>query len=311
MSRFRLNARNVLLTYPRSNLEPRELFEFVNNKFKLEKAVISKEKHMDGEPHIHALLTFKTKVNIKNERVFDFNGRHPSMESVRNYAATLNYVKKDGEFEEFNMPDEEPKEGDNPYEMVKGKEFSREQFLGLCCKKRIPYAYATDAWRSYSEDVDTTIYDGDIPPESRISNAWLKLITIQNLLPNPNPNEATVTGGLSENITSIVIMGETGCGKTTWAKIHAPKPCLFVSHIDQLKLLRKYHKSIIFDDMNFTHIHREAQLHLVDDDKRAIHVRYGTATLQKGLIKIFTCNVPCLSWEDPAIRRRINLIELY
>lgn len=41
----------------------------------------------------------------------------------------------------------------------------------------------------------------------------------------------------------LSVVGPAGCGKTTWAKASAPKPALFVSHIDQLKLFKpNYHK---------------------------------------------------------------------
>lgn len=111
---------------------------------------------------------------------------------------------------------------------------------------------------------------------------------------------------------SIVVIGDTGVGKTTWATARAPKPALLVSHMDQLKNFRpSYHKSIIFDDMSFQHLPTTGQIHLVDyHQPRAIHIRYGTVTLPKETVKIFTCNE--LPFTDhPAIRRRIHIINAY
>jgi hypothetical protein len=105
---------------------------------------------------------------------------------------------------------------------------------------------------------------------------------------------------------SIVLRGPSGCGKTTWAKRNAPKPCLFVSHVDQLKLFRPgYHKSIIFDDVSFCHTPRTNQIALVDcDNTRAIHCRHAVATIPPGIAKIFTCNEWPVDKQDEAIARR-------
>lgn len=108
----------------------------------------------------------------------------------------------------------------------------------------------------------------------------------------------------------LSIVGRAGCGKTTWAKQHAPKPALFISHIDQLRLFKPgYHKSIIFDDMDIRHWPRTSQIHLIDfDNPRAIHLRHVVATIPAGTVKIFTSNDDIVDLSDPAIRRRIYKI---
>jgi hypothetical protein len=87
----------------------------------------------------------------------------------------------------------------------------------------------------------------------------------------------------------------------------APKPALLVSHIDRLKSFSPtIHKSIIFDDMNFKRLHREAQIHITDtNDARDIHIRYGIVHIPAKTPKIFTGNYLMFN-DDPAILRRIN-----
>lgn len=107
-------------------------------------------------------------------------------------------------------------------------------------------------------------------------------------------------------VKSLIIIGPPGCGKTNWAKKNAPKPALFVSHLDRLaEFDANYHKSIIFDDMDFQHMPRQAQIHIVDiDNPRDIHIRYKVANIPAKTIKIFTANTyPFIS--DPAITRRV------
>lgn len=109
---------------------------------------------------------------------------------------------------------------------------------------------------------------------------------------------------------SIVITGASGIGKTTYAIKHAPKPSLLVSHIDQLRRFRPgHHKSIIFDDIDFSEQHIGKQIQLVDSDlPRAIHVRYGVVEIPSKTVKIFTCNEFPFA-EHEAIRRRIKFIK--
>lgn len=106
----------------------------------------------------------------------------------------------------------------------------------------------------------------------------------------------------------VVLIGESGIGKTTWAINNSDKPALIVSHIDQLKQFRaSYHKTIIFDDMSFLQWPVQAQIHITDQEQpRAIHVRYGTVSIPAFTKKIFTSNERPFSIH-PAIDRRINL----
>lgn len=88
-----------------------------------------------------------------------------------------------------------------------------------------------------------------------------------------------------------------------------------MSHIDDLlKFDPKKHEGIIFDDMDFKHVPRTAQIHLVDTDfERSIHCRYACARIPAKTKKIFTTNEfngGIFLINDPAIARRIKAIEL-
>jgi len=110
---------------------------------------------------------------------------------------------------------------------------------------------------------------------------------------------------------STIIIGPSGIGKTTYAKMKAKKPSLFVTHIDDLKFMNASIKSIIFDDMTFKHLPLQSQIHLVDrDENRSIHVRYGTVQIPQGMEKWFTCNEQPFDEHD-AIKRRVQEINLY
>lgn len=110
---------------------------------------------------------------------------------------------------------------------------------------------------------------------------------------------------------SHIIWGESGCGKTSYIKSLYPT-CLIVSHVDDLlNFDQEKHSAILFDDMSFTHIPREAQIHLVDqDDERSIHCRYQTACIPAHTPKYFTTNVDggaIFNLLDSAIKRRVKV----
>lgn len=113
---------------------------------------------------------------------------------------------------------------------------------------------------------------------------------------------------------SIILWGESGIGKTCFAKALYPK-ALLVSHMDDLlKYNQKKYEGIIFDDMDFKHHPRTAQIHLLDvDDSRSIHCRYSTALIPRNTPKVFTTNElngEIFNMDDRAIKRRSSIHHL-
>jgi len=107
-----------------------------------------------------------------------------------------------------------------------------------------------------------------------------------------------------------IIIGKSGIGKTEFARAHFKHP-LIVSHMDDLGDLREEHDGIIFDDVDFKHIPRTAQIHLCDVGMtRSIHIRYTTATIPKGMPRIVTCNRMPFDISDKAISRRCLITKL-
>lgn len=113
---------------------------------------------------------------------------------------------------------------------------------------------------------------------------------------------------------SVILSGLSGIGKTELAKTLIGPGFLFVSHMDDLlKFKAGEHTGIIFDDMSFEHVHREAQIHIADqDNERSIHCRFTCATIPAHTKKIFTTNnvsgtVFC---DDPALGRRCHKLFL-
>jgi len=104
---------------------------------------------------------------------------------------------------------------------------------------------------------------------------------------------------------SVILIGPTNIGKTCWALSHFLNP-LLVRHTEDLKRLHPDHDGIVFDDMEFSHWPRTAQIHILDMDfPTSINVKNGSICIPKGMPRIFTGNERMFT-RDEAIDRRVN-----
>lgn len=116
---------------------------------------------------------------------------------------------------------------------------------------------------------------------------------------------------LPNDFQSVILIGASNIGKTQFAKSQFTNHC-FCSHIEDLKKFDEHiHDGILFDDMDFKHMPRTAQIHLTDwDEDRSIHARYVNIRIPAHTKKIFTCNTMCVDIDDEAIYRRVSVIDL-
>jgi len=91
---FRLNAKNVFLTYPRCPVAPKTLGEHLSSLRATSFIQVSRERHEDGSYHLHALLQWVDKYNCRSERFFDFEQYHPNIQAVRNVGNVYEYINK-------------------------------------------------------------------------------------------------------------------------------------------------------------------------------------------------------------------------
>lgn len=136
-------------------------------------------------------------------------------------------------------------------------------------------------------------------------------------IPPPLFSPGDFTRPLERLDTALVLYGATGIGKTEYALAHFTRP-LLVTHLDALARLSPDHDGIVFDDLDFSHLHFSAVLNLLDlAQDRDVHIRYTTARLPRGLRRIFTHNtgrifdIPNLpESQQAAIDRRVRYVDL-
>lgn len=105
--KFRVNSKNLFITFPKCPLAKSVIGEHIWNTISCTYVMVSQEKHQDGSLHLHVLAQSKKKFDIRNARVLDLEGYHPSIETARGtYEQVRTYMtKEDSEPWEFGEAD--------------------------------------------------------------------------------------------------------------------------------------------------------------------------------------------------------------
>nr|AHA82250.1 AC1 [Tomato leaf curl Bangalore virus] len=105
-NRFKINAKNYFLTYPKCSLTKEEaLSQLLNLQTPTSKKFIRicRELHEDGTPHLHVLIQFEGKFQCRNNRFFDLTSPtrsahfHPNIQGAKSSSDVKSYMEKDGD----------------------------------------------------------------------------------------------------------------------------------------------------------------------------------------------------------------------
>lgn len=282
-NKFRFNARKIGLTYscpvnrPENPIESSlSLLDFLEKLGGHCQYIIAKERHASGKAHYHAWINWDEKHETKNPNHFDYEGVHPNV-IFKPGGGWQAYCRKDKDFI-TNLES-------NPFAVALAKNTVAEAVDHLWVTR--PQLMAVNADRVEKNFAKKMA----APPTLKIFHGPWKWPYLQN-------------------IESVVLVGQSNIGKTQFAKAHFNN-ALFISHMDSLKRFDpEVYDGIIFDDMDFKHMPRTAQIHITDfDEEREIHSRYQNAMIPAGTRKIFTCNeFPFM--EDSAILRRVTIVKV-
>lgn len=86
MSAFRMNAKNVFLTYAQCGITKEAMQDYLVNLEgdRIAWMVIAREKHADGNPHLHVQIQYEEARNVRNPAHYDFEEYHPNVSATRN-----------------------------------------------------------------------------------------------------------------------------------------------------------------------------------------------------------------------------------
>lgn len=128
---FRIQAKSFFLTYPQCNQTKQALKDFLDTKGRITYYLIGQETHQDGGYHLHALVTYEKKINVRSANYFDFNGSHPNTQAARNIPALKNYITK----EDLEPLTSETSQVDNLYDLA--RDTPEEEFFEICRKRKV------------------------------------------------------------------------------------------------------------------------------------------------------------------------------
>lgn len=310
---FQFNSKYLSVTWPRCEANSPDLVSFIVDQlahWEPKFVRVGKEKHADGASHFHAAIALGRKCRSRDKHILDFRGHHPNIQPTRDFAAWNAYCAKEGNYLDYGeLPNPTADKSSlgrsgrgavrrmDPADLTRiaSQCTSRVQWLCWAAVNNVPYA--KDIWNELHGPPDlNTIVEGKVSAgklDYRFEQLILEVAWVME--------------------KCLIIVGESGIGKTTYAINIIPKPCLLVSHIDDLRKFKaSYHKSILFDDVCFNHYPIQSQIHLVDfHNPRSIHVRYAVATIPAGTHKIFTCNENPIDLSHAAVARRCQVIKCH
>lgn len=301
------------MTYPKCTWAPADALSWLQERPLLRDMsgwIVAREAHADGDPHLHCYLELPTKLdNLVEPSYLNLpssetcpgpeNGFHPNVQGVRSAKAVQQYVTKESDYV-TNLKLEETMRSKVATTWHSAWKIAAEEGVSSALE-----LLASDDRTAR----DLTIC-GDRIAKNLATRATKRLKITYALESFAFP---TTLWDPSTPTTTLILTGPTGIGKTQLAKALLPQ-ALFISHMDALRSYGNGYSGVIFDDMAFTHLHREAQIHLVDvHEDRQIHVRYSVAELPAGTARIITTNrtadmVVLIS--DPAINRRCTVISV-
>jgi len=265
----------------------------------MEYLVAGKEVGASGTPHFQVYLETKTKrfvVPLAKKLAAAWGCGQPHVEIAHgSVEQNKTYCSKDGIFLEFGTPMKQGARTDLSSviaDIASGSSMKQlwEEHPEIMIK------YSTGIKQCYQNT------------SPNLKCGPLKTFSLEEY-PHWNTEEIQATLG----VKAVILWGESGLGKTCYARALLPN-ALFVCHMDDLHQFDKAtHDGIIFDDFSIKHLHREAQIHLLDtDNPRSIHCRYQTANIPAGTKKIFTTNERhgiIYSADDMAIERRLRTFQ--
>jgi hypothetical protein len=206
-SNFQLKSKRLFLTYSQADsltkdvidLHLRILFqpEFLND------LIIARETHQDGGQHFHVAIDYEQPFRTRNPRVFDINGIHPNIKSVRNAAEfkkVLNYISKEDPDVNRGFNDEI----DEFIDGIKGAE-TLEDATKFAMRKDF------DAWKSFSAIEGIQALAGP-PSPSQVVGDWNPSGRWQEVL------SEYLSGPVSARSVVWVMDKTGGSGKTVFCK---------------------------------------------------------------------------------------------
>lgn len=277
MADFRFQGKSVALTYPQCPVMKENALEHLLDKFPIDEYFIAREKHEDGEWHLHMYLSFKERVRTRDVRAFDIGIYHPNIQTCKNKGRWLRYMSKE---------DQDPLTNMNTKELIWTRILhaaSLEKAMTII-KEEKPRDFIMSAERIKQNLRE--VFDAPVAYESPYSlqsfrdcepvREWFE----SNVLAEPKPDRWKV----------LILVGPTRLGKTRLVRAYGQHN-YFAGQwtLDDYDERKQY---TVYDDCDWTYIPaKKALLTGACSTTAVVTDKYRTKKTIKVLPTVWICNV--------------------
>nr|WGU24589.1 rolling circle replication initiator protein [Beet curly top virus] len=301
---FYKKAKNYFLTYPQCSISKEEALEQLlaistpsNKKY----IRISRELHENGEPHLHALIQFEGKVQIRNARYFDLQHRssskqfHCNIQGAKSSTDVKSYVAKDGDYidwGEFQIDGRSARGGQQTANDAAAEALNAGTAAEAMqiIREKLPEKYIFQ-FHNLKPNLEAIFLP---PPEIYKPPFPLSSFT---RVPEVIQEWADSYFGVDAaarpfRYNSIIIEGDSRTGKTMWARSLGPHNYIS-GHLDFS--LKTYSDDVLYnviDDVDPNYLKMKHWKHLIGAQREwQTNLKYGKPRVIKGGIpSIILCN---------------------
>nr|QHA25131.1 replication-associated protein [Tomato yellow spot virus]QHA25139.1 replication-associated protein [Tomato yellow spot virus] len=241
--RFRVQAKNIFLTYPQCTLTKEEALSQLqaiqlpsNKKF----IKICRELHDDGQPHLHVLLQLEGKIQITNNRLFDLVSTtrsahfHPNIQGAKSSSDVKSYIDKDGdtvEWGEFQVDGRSSRGGQQTANDAAAEALNApdKRTALQIIKEKLPEKYLFQ-FHNLNSNLDRIF--------SKAPEPWVPPFPLSSFTNVPDEmqewaDEYFGRGSAARPLRpmSLIVEGDSRTGKTMWARALGPHNYLS-GHLD-------------------------------------------------------------------------------
>lgn len=95
---FQIHSKNLFLTYAECPIDKQIAFDFLTDLLKPTRLLVAREKHQNGNYHLHAYCSFETAFRTRNPRFADMQGHHGNYQGCRSPKNVLKYCTKEDDY---------------------------------------------------------------------------------------------------------------------------------------------------------------------------------------------------------------------
>ncbi|AGO64048.1 AC1 [Sweet potato leaf curl Henan virus] len=298
---FRLQAKNIFLTYPKCPLSKDTVLELLKGiQCPSDKLFIrvAQEKHQDGSLHLHALIQFKGKCQFTNPRHFDLTHPnsstqyHPNFQSAKSSSDVKAYIEKDQDFVDSGVFQVDGRSARGGQQTAND---AYAQALNTGCKSealQIIKELCPKDFVLQFHNINNNLDRIFSPPPSVYSSPFSlsSFNNVPDIISDWAAENVMDAAARPDRPISIVIEGPSRIGKTVWARSLGPHNYL-CGHLDLSP--KVYSNSAwynVIDDVNPQYLKHFKEFMGAQKDWQS-NCKYGKPVQIKGGIPtIFLCN---------------------